>query len=488
MSRQKNAVPSGQLLAGAAKVEITDETGEAANDPLYAKALVVRAGDSTAVIATVDAVAIAEIGSIGNDYLANVRAQLRRDLGLQAGQILINASHCHGRVCTDIEQRTVEAVKKAYAAMVPVRVGVGRGHEDRIGENRRYALANGRQADSRHAYSMPADEAVADIGPIDPEIGVLRLERESGGTLAVVYNFAVHPIMGVPNGRNTADLAGFASQVIEDHCSQGTIALFLQGCAGDINPVWYKDVDHPRDAEDLGNRLGLSTLRAFRDIIADASAPLAIVREELELPRADLSQAIAALEAEQLQQLAALQGTSLNLKTFLPLLVKYRLAPDFPSYARHRYMHEEMLGRSDLRTLDAENRQNIAAYIENIHTMEQLTRIQANLNLLRNHQVRYNAASEKTITVEVMGLRIGDFVLVSFPGELSVQIGLGIKQRSPHPFTFVAGVTNGYIYYTPTVEQLANRGGAQEDSDCLVAPQWQSLFEDKVAQVLAALR
>ena len=86
-----------------------------------------------------------------------------------------------------------------------------------------------------------------------------------------------------------------------------------------------------------------------------------------------------------------------------------------------------------------------------------------------------------------MGLRIGEFVLVTFPGELSVQIGLNIKKKSPHKLTFAAGVTNGYIYYTPTAEQLKNRGGAQEDSDCLLAPEWQMLFEDRVAKILASL-
>ena len=96
-------------------------------------------------------------------------------------------------------------------------------------------------------------------------------------------------------------------------------------------------------------------------------------------------------------------------------------------------------------------------------------------------------SGKETMDVEVMGLRIGDFVLVTFPGELSVQIGLNIKKKSPHKYTFVAGVTNGYIYDTPTAEQLKNRGGAQEDSDCLVAPEWQMLFEDKVAEVLMRL-
>ena len=84
-------------------------------------------------------------------------------------------------------------------------------------------------------------------------------------------------------------------------------------------------------------------------------------------------------------------------------------------------------------------------------------------------------------------MRVGDFVLLSFPGELSVEIGLNVKRASPHEFTFVAGCSNGYIYYAPTAEQLASPGAAQEDSDCLLAPEWQKVYEAAVAAMLARL-
>jgi hypothetical protein len=491
---------SGQLWAGVAKVDITNTATEAIDDPLYArievatnndllyvKALILRYDATTVVIITVDAVAIAEIGSIRNTYLANVRAQLHKDLEIEPANILINASHCHGGVCQDIEARTLQAVEAASRDMVPVTIGVGSGYEDRIMENRRLKLTNGREADVRRAYALPPDEQVAGVGPIDPQIGIMRLDKEDGQILAVIYNFACHPIQGVPSGGNTADLSGFASKVIEDHSSPDTLAFFLQGCGADINPVLYKDVDHPPDAEALGSMLGLSSLQALKKIESKEAGQLKLINEMLELPRADLAQPIDALQAEQTRLLHSLRGTSLNLKTFVPLLVKYRLGGNFPSYASHRYLHEQQLGRNDLNKLDAENRKNIDQYIANIYIMEELTRIQINLALLKKHQARNLAADKKTIDVEVVGLRVGDFVLITFPGELPVQIGLGIKERSPHPFTFVSGVTNGYIYYTPTAEQLENLGRAQEDSDCLLAPQWQSLFEEKVAEILQRL-
>jgi hypothetical protein len=304
----------------------------------------------------------------------------------------------------------------------------------------------------------------------------------------VVYNFACHPIMGVPSGGNTADLVGFASRVIEDNLGGGAVALFVQGCGGDINPIGYKAIHQPRDAEPLGNLLGLSVLRAVRKIRCADGGRLQVLNEGLELPRADLTRRIDSLVKVQGKLLASLQGTTLDLRSFLELVGKHGASAEFPSYYSHRYLHEKKLGRADLARLDRENRAAMKAYIQNIRTMEELTRLQTNLALLRKHQERNRLAGMKPLKVEVVGLRVGDFVLVTFPGELTVEIGLNVKKSAPHYHTFVAGYTNGYIYYTPTARQLQNAGGAQEDSDCLLAPEWEKLFYDRVAQVLRKLQ
>lgn len=475
------------LLAGAAKVDITNYEAGPVNDPLFVKALVLKSDQTAVVIVTLDAVAVGEIGSISNNYLPQVREKLKQALGMVPEHVLVNASHCHGVVCADVEARTVQAVQAAMSELVPVRVGVGLGHENRIMENRRIKLKSGREADVRHAYALPPDEEVAEVGPIDPQIGILRLDREDGRPLAIVYNFAMHPIQSVPGGRNTADVSGFASQVIEDNLGPGTIALFLQGCGGDINPVFYKDVAHPRSAEPLGNLLGLSTLKAVRQITCKQDTRLKIIPTKLTLPRGDRTEVINQLTTEQERLLLSLRGTSLNWKTFLPLITRYQLDPKYPSYYAHRYLHDERLGRDDFQQLDAENRRNIEAYLKNIQTMEELTRLQINLSLLRKHQAKLQSLPTPTVEVEVVGLRVGDFLLTTFPGELTVGVGLNIKQKATRPHTYVAGYTNGYIYYAPTAEQLKNVGHAQEDSDCILAPEWQEQFEKRVTELLEQL-
>jgi hypothetical protein len=484
---QAGSVLGDQLWAGAAKVDITNRDAGPVHDPLFAKALVLKNDQQTVAIVTIDAVAIGEIGSIRNDFLPNLRSRIEKELPLPPENLVVNASHCHGVVCSDVELRTFQAIQQALQNLEPVRVASGTGQEDRIMENRRLKLRDGSEADVRHAYSLPPDEEVVAVGPIDPEIGVLRLDRMDGRVLAIVYNFACHPIQGVPGGANSADLTGIASQVLEDNLDPGTVALFLQGCGGDINPIFYKDVDHPRSAEPLWHRLGLSTLKAVRPLEPKEDSRLAAIRRVLSLPRRDVAERIASLEAEQESLLRSLKGTSLNLKTFLPLVTKYQLSTEFPSYYSHRYLHDQAIGRADLQHLDAENRRNLAAYIDNIHAMEKLSRNQTNLALLRKHQMRLVDEGKRTVEAEVLGIRIGDFVLVTFPGELTVQIGLNLKERSPHPHTFVAGYSNGYLYYAPTAEQLRNLGRAQEDSDCILAPEWQAQFEAQALELLRQL-
>jgi len=481
------AAAAGQLMAGVAKIEVTDRSAGPVDGPLFVRALVIRDDKSVVAFVSIDVVAIGEIGPIGNDFLPKVRGRLNKELGLAPENVLINASHCHGKVRRDVDKLTVAAVRKAYESLVPVRVGVGVAHEDRIQQNRRIKLKDGREADERHAYAMPPDEEVAGVGPIDPEIGILRIDRMDGTTLAVLFNFACHPIQGVPGGANTSDLSGFAAQVIEQNMDRGTVALFLQGCAGDINPIWYKDVAHPRDAEVLGLMLGTNTLTAARRIKTSPNGTLKLLSRKVSLPLADWSERIAKLEARRQRLLNSLQGTSLNLKTFLELMVKHRLSPRYPSYYAHGYLHEANVGRWDLASLDEENRRQIARYVKNIYVMEELTRLNTNLALLRKHQRRNQSVAGRKIDVEVSAVRIGEFFLVTFPGEPSVEVGLEIKRKSPHEFTFVAGYTNGYIYYAPTERQLNNPGAAQEDCDCMLAPSWRRIYESAVLDMLSKL-
>lgn len=478
------------LRAGAAKSDISRvEAGLRINDPVYAKALVLEQGDTKVAIIGMDVTAIGGIGEVSDAFLPELRARVEAELGIPPLNVLVNASHNHPPIsflCSHEEQvaRTFDAVKRAHDALEPVTAGAGSGSENRISMNRTLRLKDGTGWTIRHSNPCPPDDVVESVGPTDPEIGVLRLDRADGSTLAVLYNFACHPYVTVPEGGVTADYPGFASGVIEDNLP-GALAIFLQGAGGDITPILYKDVNRARDSAVEGRLLGLSTLKAVR-AIATKPAGLKVVNEGLRLPRkADFEERIAAFKEEEAQLLASLRGTSLNFKTFMPLYMKHLMDPEHPLDYSYRYLQSKSIGEDEFSAIDQQNRDYLAKYLKNIRAMEELARIQDDIATLRRHQKINADSGETTVATEVMSVRIGDFVLVSSPTEMLTTVGKNVKNASPFEFTFISAYSNGYIHYGPPASEYAL--GGYESTECLIAPEWQALYEAKAAEVLKAL-
>lgn len=483
-------IEAAPLRAGvAAESILRDNPSRPVHDPLYAKALVI--GDGTTKVAIVSL----DVGGASADLVAAVSARLREEPGIADVGILLNASHNHhtqGQVADDVAQRIVRAVRRASRGMVPVKVGAGTGREDRIAMNRRLRLNNGKHWTIRRANPSPPDHDVAELGPVDPEIGVLRLDTATGRPLAVVYHYAVHPYGGVPCGGVTADLPGFASAVLEKALGNGAKALFLQGFAGDVTPIRYKDVDAPPPTERLGTRLGLSALDAFQRIATLDEAPLRLIAETVELPRRnDVEARIESLERQQEEILQFFTGigcgthgagTFLNFKSFLPLYLKHRLDAEHPAYAAYLYEHEAATGQRGLEELDDQNRQRVEKYLKCIEQMERLIRIRSNLEAYQRHRDREQS---DPIAAEIVGLRVGDFALVTFPGEPFAEIALRIKRQSPLEHTLAAGYTNGHLGYAPTADAYDQE--AYEDALTPFAPEWQAIYEQKALEILGRL-
>lgn len=479
------------MQAGVAKREITTERPDArVRDPLYARALVLDDGATKLAIVTLDAVAIGGICDVRDDFLPALRARITAELGIAGGHVLVSASHTHppGRIlCSDDEllERTFDAVRRAAGDMVPVKFGAGAGREDRITMNRTLRMVDGSHWTVRHTNPSPPDEQVAGTGPMDPQIGVLRFDRTDGRPLAVVYNFACHPLFGDPQGSVTANYVGVASRTIEDNVGHGATAIFLQGAAGDVIDVQFKAFDTVRDIEPLGHRLGLSTLEVVRRI-ETADASLAVIGEILQLPRrTDIPRRIETLQREQSELLASLRFTALDFKTFLPLYLRHAIDSEHPAHPSWRYLHDQAIGSDLLTAMDTANRQNIDKYLANIRAMERLARIQDKIATLQRHQAINDASGQATINAEVQGLRIGDCILLTSTTEVLTEVALNIKKASPCPLTFIAAFANGYIHYGPPAADY-DRGG-YEVTECLLAPQWQKIFEDTAAEIIEKL-
>jgi hypothetical protein len=67
---------------------------------------------------------------------------------------------------------------------------------------------------------------------------------------------------------------------------------------------------------------------------------------------------------------------------------------------------------------------------------------------------------QATFQFDVMAMRLGEAALVGLPGEMFVEFGLMIKERSPFRHTYVAGYANGHAGYIAT--RRAFTGGSYE--------------------------
>jgi hypothetical protein len=62
------------------------------------------------------------------------------------------------------------------------------------------------------------------------------------------------------------------------------------------------------------------------------------------------------------------------------------------------------------------------------------------------------------LETELQVITIGDLALVGLPGEVFVEFGLEIKNKSPYKRTFIIGLANDYIGYVPTVNAFKEGG------------------------------
>jgi hypothetical protein len=231
--------------------------------------------------------------------------------------------------------------------------------------------------------------------------------------------------------------------------------------------------------------LGLTIIDALKDVRA-GDVSLNMVSKTVLLPRKiDYATQIAALQREKDAIADSFIASSLNFKSFLPLYLKHMISPEYPSDYSYRYLQAEKIGNTDLLAMDAQNRKEIERYLQHIRSMEKLVRINNNLITLKKHQAMYTATGGAEITAEIQGIRVGDFVLITSPTEVHVEIGQNIKKSSPYEKTFISSITNGYLHYSPPTSYYGK--GGYEVTECVLDTGWQKVFEDTAKQIIQEL-
>ncbi len=287
------------LRAGVSRVDITpplgvdlwgyfDRSGPANGklDPLFARVLVLEAGrQSVAVIAL-------DLGrTFGPPRIEWLRDKARRQHGV--AEVMLIASHTHsGPVIDDSyddavpewEQRALEkiadSIGEAVAKLKTARIGAGLG-QTTLGHNRRIVQSDG------SVKMLWRNSTGQQTGMIDPTVGVIRVDDVNGNPMAILVNYACHPVIfGPDNLRYSADYPGAMAKLVESSFDEKPICFFLQGAPGDINPMLDKTplVENADAIKiEIGEQLGREVTRVAKTIKTEisANAEIAFLSEEL---------------------------------------------------------------------------------------------------------------------------------------------------------------------------------------------------------------
>ena len=226
---------------------------------------------------------------------------------------------------------------------------------------------------------------VRPAGPIDPDVGVIYFEDANAKALATYVNFALHP--DTTGGANvSADYPGALAKLIGDYKGAEMLTLFANGCCGNINH---------RNINWANRQSGPAEAKRIGTVLAGSVFKTYMAMK----PIAD----------------GPLRVKSATVELALPPITDDDIA----------------------------KANDVVKRIKDPKTVF--------LDKVRAFQVLDVAGRKgKPWEVEVQVIALGDAVAwVSLPGEMFVELGLGIKKSSPFAYTMLAELANGSIGYIP---------------------------------------
>ena len=242
--------PGHSFRAGAAKIDITPTTlpknSEGILDRIYARAIVINNGVTSAALVSVDT------GMVGEQTWKTVSQRIERELGIPARNLVMNPTHTHSAFAGSADQ-VFETVKAASENLQPARIGYGTG-VSYINVNRNII-----DRKTNKWWEGPNYE-----GPSDKTVAVIKFETTAGEPIAVYYNYACHAVVTGNTDMVSGDFPGAASRYIEDSFDDKLVALFSTGAQGDQNPIYFQQTfdlrdirirDYARRGQDISNSM-----------------------------------------------------------------------------------------------------------------------------------------------------------------------------------------------------------------------------------------
>lgn len=409
-------------------------------DPLKAKAIVFRDGETAAALVVCDLIGIA------TDLSREVRRLASEKTGIPESNIVIAATHSHTapdymkelylylgnekqeelrkKYIQKLIGEPVAAIVQAHADAKPSSLATGAATQKTpVAFNRRFVMRDG-SVKTWQKYSNA--DVIRAAGPIDPEIGLLAIRNlEDGKTRGVISNFALH-LDTVGGGKWSADYPFFIERTLRDELGADVISIFGTGCCGDINHS-NPSVTERNKADFIGNSIGKSIKRQLTQLTPIENTELTVKSQVVRLP---LEDATRDQVDNSINILAKVKGGE-KVDFFDHVTAYKKLILD-------QLLHQQPYAKS------AE------------HMTWGLSRSLAGIG--------------ETIPVDMTVMTIGsDVAIVCLPGEVFVELGLAIKQASPFRTTIIIELSNTVeTIYIPT--RAAYAGGSYEVTNSAVLP------------------
>ena len=258
------------LIAGTAKVNITPPNPKyPVHDSLYARSLVLESNGTSIAFVSVD------LGNYNNIPLTEL---LKKKYGFR--EVFFCPSHTHSGQAGQaewLEAQITKVVDTAVKNRFEARISGGHRSFPQLGFNRLIIRDDGWarepwKADEHYHY---INKERIPFGPVDPAVGVLKVEDIQGNPRVIVMNYACHTDAVWGNFAISADWVGVATRLTEEAFDKKVNCLFVNGGAGNIAPL-FKDpgrngLDDPRDTdytliERMGKLLSIETVKLAKEL------------------------------------------------------------------------------------------------------------------------------------------------------------------------------------------------------------------------------
>jgi hypothetical protein len=231
----------GKLLAGTSKINITPKTNEPIHDSVYARSLVLEANGKRLAFVSVD------LAVYTSDRLVKI---CKEKYGLT--ELILCSSHTHSEpqiknkmafqgnpYTLFYEDQIVKVVGAAVTHLFEAKIAAGQRSFPQLGFNRLIVREDGhaRQSWVSDAHYKVENPDRIPFGPVDPEVGVIKVEDMQGNTRAIIMNYAMHADIVCFNYAISADYPGVASRKVEEAYGNKINCLFIQGAGGNIESL-----------------------------------------------------------------------------------------------------------------------------------------------------------------------------------------------------------------------------------------------------------